>query len=67
MTDEAIPKMTRLSQSIERVRYNLSHSAVRRAMEDYMDSKHGIILPDNWTTEDQGDGGTFIVADYITE
>jgi len=65
MTSE--PKLERLSQSIERVRYRMTREAVRRAMEDYMDSKHGIILPDNWTTEDQGDGGTFIVADYITE
>lgn len=65
MTSE--PKLERLSQTIERVRYRMTREAVRRAMEDYMDSKHGIILPDNWTTEDQGDGGTFIVADYITE
>ena len=65
MTSE--PKLERLSQTIERVRYRMTREAVRRAMEDYMDSKHGIILPDNWTTEDQGDGGIFIVADYITE
>lgn len=65
MTSE--PKLERLSQTIERVRYRMTREAVRRAMEDYMDSKHGIILPANWTTEDQGDGGTFIVADYITE
>ena len=65
MTSE--PKLERISQTIERVRYRMTREAVRRAMEDYMDSKHGIILPDNWTTEDQGDGGTFIVADYITE
>jgi len=65
MTSE--PKLERLSQTIERVRYRMTREAVRRAMENYMDSKHGIILPDNWTTEDQGDGGTFIVADYITE
>ena len=65
MTSE--PKLERISQTIERVRYRMTREAMRRAIEDYMDSKHGIILPDNWTTEDQGDGGTFIVADYITE
>lgn len=67
MTDAAIPKMTRLSQSIERVRYNLSHSAVRRAFENYMDSKHNIVLPLAWTVETLGDGSITIVADYITE
>lgn len=65
MTSE--PKLERLNQTIERVRYRMTREAVRRAIEDYMDSKHNIILPNNWTTEDQGDGGTFIVADYITE
>lgn len=59
--------MTRVSQSIERVRYTLSHSAVRRAFEDYMDDKHNIILPTGWDVETLGDGSITIIADYITE
>lgn len=65
--DDAVPKMTRVSQSIERVRYTLSHSAVRRSFEDYMNDKHDIVLPKDWDVETLGDGSITIIADYITE
>lgn len=67
MNDDAIPKMERMSQNIERVRYTLSHSAVRRAFEEYMDNKHDVVLPAKWDVETLGDGSITIVADYIVE
>lgn len=58
----------RTSQTIERVYYKLSREALRRAIEDYMDSKHNVILPAGWITQPLSEGGDadafVIVAEY---
>lgn len=59
--------VSRTSQTIERVFYKLSREALRRAIEDYMDGKHNVILPLGWTTQQAPESGDafVIVAEYV--
>lgn len=59
--------MKRLSQTVERVRYQLSKDEVSDALYAYMNDCHNIVLPRGWACERHEDGGVTVLADYITE